>query len=147
MWLTTLFVRRPTLVFVLLALMLLAGVLAAKTLVQQQFPNVSQPTVSINVSYTGASTTVMRDSIVKPIEDALAGTQDLQTMSSNIQAGQATIVATFYITSDENTDLVNTQKALTVAEHNLPTDLQPPTVAIRDPSQAVVVTISLNSSK
>jgi HAE1 family hydrophobic/amphiphilic exporter-1 len=145
--LTALFVRRPSLVFVLLALMLLAGVLAATTLVQQQFPNVSQPTISINVTYTGASTTVMRDSIIKPIEDALAGTQDLQTMSSNIQAGQASISAAFYITSDQNTDLVNTQKALTQAEHNLPTDLQPPTVAIRDPSQAVVVTISLNSSK
>jgi HAE1 family hydrophobic/amphiphilic exporter-1 len=147
MSLTALFVKRPTLVFVMLALILLAGALAATTLVQQQYPNVSQPTVSISVSYSGASTTVMRDSIVKPIEDALAGTQDLQTMSSNIQAGQATISATFYISSDENTDLVNTQKALTQSEHNLPPDLIAPTIAIRDPSQATVVTFSLTSSK
>ena len=54
MRLTTLFVRRPTLVFVLLALMLLGGILAARTLAQQQFPNVSQPTISINVSYGSA---------------------------------------------------------------------------------------------
>jgi HAE1 family hydrophobic/amphiphilic exporter-1 len=147
MSLTALFVRRPTLIFVLLALMLLAGALAATTLVQQQFPNVSQPTISIQVSYPGASTTVMRDSIVKPIEDAIAGTQDLQTLSSNIQSGQANISAAFTITSNQNTDLVNTQKALTQAEHNLPTDLQPPTLAIRDPSEAVVVTIGLTSSK
>ncbi|MDB5039463.1 MAG: acriflavin resistance protein [Candidatus Eremiobacteraeota bacterium] len=147
MRLTALFVRRPSLVFVLLALMLLAGVVAARTLAQQQFPNVSQPTISINVSYGSASTSVMRDSIVKPIEDAIAGTRDLQTLSSNIQTGQATIAATFAITSDQNTDLVNTQKALTQAEHNLPTDLQPPTIAIRDPSEAVVVTLSLTSSK
>ena len=72
----------------------------------------------------------------KPIEDAIAGTQDLQTLSSNIQAGQASISATFTITSNQNTDLVNTQKALTQAEHNLPSDLQPPTLAIRDPSEA-----------
>ena len=109
--------------------MLLAGALAATTLVQQQFPNVSQPTVSIGVTYSGASTTVMRDSIVKPIEDTIAGTQDLQTLSSNIQAGQATISATFAITSNQNTDLVNIQKAVQSAEHNLPTDLQPPTLA------------------
>jgi len=147
MSLTALFVRRPTLVFVLLALMLLAGALAATTLVQQQFPNVSQPTISINVSDPGASTSVMRDSIVKPIEDAIAGTQNLQTLSSNIQAGQANISAAFVITSDQNTDLVNTQKALTQAEHNLPSTLQPPTLAIRDPSEAVVVTIGLTSSK
>lgn len=144
---TALFVRRPTLVFVVLALMLLAGALAATTLVQQQFPNVSQPTISINVTYSGASTTVMRDSIIKPIEDSIAGTQDLQTLSSNIQTGQASISAAFNITSDQNTDLVNIQKAVQSAEHNLPTDLQPPTLAIRDPSQAVVVTFSLTSSK
>jgi multidrug efflux pump subunit AcrB len=145
--LTALFVRRPTLVFALLALMLLGGALAASQLVQQQFPNVSQPTVSINVQYPGASTTVMRDAVVAPIEDALAGAANLQTMNSNIQQGQATIVGTFYISSNENTDLTNSQTALTQAEHNLPTAIQPPTIAIRDPSQAVVVTISLTSSK
>jgi HAE1 family hydrophobic/amphiphilic exporter-1 len=145
--LTALFVKRPTLVFVLLALMLLAGALAATTLVQQQFPNVYQPTISINVQYPGASTTVMRDAVVAPIEDALAGAANLQTMSANIQQGQAQIIGTFYIQSDENTDLTNSQTALTQAEHNLPPQIQPPTIAIRDPSQAVVVTIALTSSK
>jgi len=145
--LTALFVKRPTLVFVLLALMLLAGARAASSLVQQQFPNVFQPTISINVQYPGASTTVMRDAVVAPIEDALAGAANLQTMSSNIQQGQATVVGTFYIQSDENTDLTNSQTALTQAEHNLPTAIQPPTIAIRDPSQAVVVTISLTSAQ
>ncbi len=38
MWLTSLFVRRPTLVFVLLALILLAGSIAWATLVRQQYP-------------------------------------------------------------------------------------------------------------
>jgi HAE1 family hydrophobic/amphiphilic exporter-1 len=147
MSLTALFVRRPTLVFVLLALMLLAGSIAATTLVQQQFPNVSNPTISVNVSYSGASTTVMRDSIVRPIEDAIAGSPDLQTLSSNIQSGQATISAAFFIQSDVNTDLVNVQKSLQTALHNLPTDLQPPTLSVRDPSQATVVTLGLTSSK
>ena len=45
----------------------------------------------------------MRDSIVQPIEDAIAGTQNLQTLSSNIQAGQATISAVFTISSDQST--------------------------------------------
>jgi len=67
MWLTSLFVRRPTLVFVLLALIAVAGSIAWSTLVRQQYPNVSNPTVTVNVTYNGASPTVMRDSIVRPI--------------------------------------------------------------------------------
>jgi len=51
--LTRLFVRGPTLVFVLVALMLFAGVISTMQIVKQLFPNVSQPTVSISVSYNG----------------------------------------------------------------------------------------------
>src|ERR1700681_4700448 len=147
MSLTALFVRRPPLVFVLLVLMALAGTMAYRTLVQQQFPNVSQPTISVSVQYGGASPTVMRDTIVRPIEDAIAGTPNLQNLSSNIQNGRANISAAFYITSDVNTDLVNVQKSLQTAQHQLPTDLQPPTVNVRDPSQNTVVTLSLTSAK
>jgi HAE1 family hydrophobic/amphiphilic exporter-1 len=147
MSITSIFVRRPPLVFVLLALMALAGTMAYRTLVQQQFPNVSQPTISVSVQYGGASPTVMRDTIVRPIEDAIAGTPNLQNLSSNIQNGRATISAAFYITSDVNTDLVNVQKSLQTAQHSLPTDLQPPTVNVRDPSQNTVVTLSLTSAK
>ena len=146
MWLTRLFVRRPTLVFVLLALILVAGSIAWSTLVRQQFPNVSQPTVSVQVNYSGASPTVMRDSIVKPIEDQIAGQPDLQTLNSTIQGGSATISAIFTLTSDVNTDLVNVQKAIQAAGRALPTDLVAPTVAVRDPSESVVVLLSLSSS-
>jgi HAE1 family hydrophobic/amphiphilic exporter-1 len=146
MWLTRLFVRRPTLVFVLLALILVAGSIAWSSLVRQQYPNVSQPTVTVNVNYSGASPTVMRDSIVRPIEDQIAGQPDLQTLSSTIQGGQATISATFTLTSNVNTDLVNVQKAVQAAGKSLPTDLTAPTISVRDPSESVVVTLSLTSS-
>src|ERR1700736_1675997 len=147
MSLTSVFVRRPPLVFVLLALIALAGTMAFRTLVQQQFPNVSVPTISVQVQYSGASPTVMRDTIVRPIEDAIAGTPNLQNLSSNIQNGRATISAAFYITSDVNTDLVNVQKSLQTAQHQLPTTLQAPTVSVRDPSESTVVTLSMTSSK
>jgi HAE1 family hydrophobic/amphiphilic exporter-1 len=146
MWLTTLFVKRPTLVFVLLALIAVAGSIAWSTLVRQQYPNVSQPTVTVGVVYNGASPTVMRDSIVRPIEDQIAGAPDLQTLNSTIQGGQATISAIFTINSNVNTDLVNIQKAIQQSSRALPSDLTAPTVNVRDPSESVVVTLSLTSS-
>ncbi len=147
MWLTSLFVRRPTLVFVLLAIITIAGSISWATLIRQQYPNVSQPTIRVQVTYSGATTTVMRDSIIAPIEDQIAGSPNLQTMNSTIQNGQATIAAIFTLSSDENTDLVNVQKAVQAAGHNLPTDLTTPLVSVNDPSEAVVVTMSLSSSK
>ncbi|MFZ1124704.1 MAG: efflux RND transporter permease subunit [Candidatus Baltobacteraceae bacterium] len=147
MSLTRLFIKRPTLVFVLLALMAFFGTLSVATIVRQLFPNVSQPTVSINVQYPGASTSVMRDNIVQPIEQNLAGTTDLQTINSVVQSGQATISAIFNLNSDTAADLVNTQKAVQLAERNLPANIATPTVTVRDPSEATVVTLALRSQK
>ncbi len=145
--LTRLFVARPTLVFVLIALMSLSGVISVMTIVKQLFPNVDQPTVTISVQYNGASVTEMRDNIVAPIEQYLAGTTDLQTFSSVVEQGQASIQATFVITSDIATDLALVNKDVQSAEKVLPTNITPPTVSIRDPSESTVVTMAMYSQK
>ncbi|HET6275524.1 MAG TPA: efflux RND transporter permease subunit [Candidatus Cybelea sp.] len=145
--LTRLFIQRPTLVFVIVALMLFAGILSTATIVKELYPNVSQPTVSISVSYNGASVTEMRDNIVQPIEQTLAGTPDLQTYNSVVQQGQASITAIFDITSDTATDLALTNKAIQAAEKYLPTNISPPTVNLRDPTQSQVLTLALFSRK
>ncbi len=145
--LTRLFINRPTLVFVIVALMTFAGVLSTATIVKQLYPNVSQPTVTISVQYGGASVAEMRDNIVQPIEQNLAGTPDLQTMNSVVQQGSATVTAIFDISSDTATDLALTNKAIQEAEKYLPTNIIPPTVNLRDPSQSIVVTLALYSNK
>ncbi|HEY1977388.1 MAG TPA: efflux RND transporter permease subunit [Candidatus Baltobacteraceae bacterium] len=147
MSLTRLFIKRPTLVFVLVALMLFAGILSTVTIVKELYPDVTQPTISINAQYNGASVTEMRDNIVQPIEQALAGTPDLQTTSAVVQQGQASITATFLIASDQATDLAQTQKAVQSAERQLPSNMQPPTIGIRDPAESVVVTFAIYSNK
>jgi HAE1 family hydrophobic/amphiphilic exporter-1 len=145
--LTRLFIRRPTLVFVIIALMSFAGILSTATIVKQLYPDVSQPTVTVSVGYSGASVGEMRDNIVQPIEQNLAGTPDLQTMNSVVQQGQAQITAVFNINSDTATDLALTNKAIQAAERYLPSNLSAPTVNLRDPAQSVVVTLALYSQK
>ncbi len=146
MWITELFIRRPTLVTVFLALVLLAGTLAASSLVKQQFPNYDVPTIEISLTYPGGSTTEIRDAIVRPIEDQIAGAPDLQAIETAIQPGQATIVARFSLASDQNSDLVQIQGRVQNAQHQLPSDLQTPQITIYDPSQAVVVSLTAKSA-
>jgi HAE1 family hydrophobic/amphiphilic exporter-1 len=145
--LTRLFIKRPTLVFVLVSLMIFAGVLSTMTIVKELYPDVSQPTVTINVQYNGASVTEMRDEIVQPIEQNLAGTTDLQTINSVVQQGQASISAVFDIKSDTATDLALTNKAVQASEKELPTNITPPTVGLNDPTESTVVVLALYSKK
>ncbi|MGH7709467.1 MAG: efflux RND transporter permease subunit [Vulcanimicrobiaceae bacterium] len=145
MSLTQLFIRRPTLVTVFIALVTLAGAIAGNTLIKQEFPNNDIPTIEVSLNYPGASTTEMRDAIVRPLEDQIAGAPQLDDIETAIQPGQATIVARFSLSSDANTDLVQVQGRVQNAQRQLPNDLQTPTVSIYDPSQAVVVSLVASS--
>ncbi|HEX8805636.1 MAG TPA: efflux RND transporter permease subunit, partial [Candidatus Aquilonibacter sp.] len=145
--LTRLFINRPTLVFVIIAIMMFAGIMSTITIVKELYPDVSQPTVTISVQYNGASVTEMRDEIVQPIEQNLAGTQDLQTINSVVQQGSASISAVFDIKSDTATDLALTNKAVQASEKLLPTNITPPTVNLYDPTESTVVVLALYSEK
>ena len=145
--LTRLFINRPTLVFVIISIMMFAGIMSTITIVKELYPDVSQPTVTISVQYSGASVTEMRDEIVQPIEQSLAGTQDLQTINSVVQQGSASISAVFDIKSDTAIDLALSNKAVQAAEKFLPTNITPPTVNLYDPTESQVVTLALYSQK
>src|SRR5580658_4843660 len=98
MFLTRLFVQRPTLVTVFLALVLLAGSISSTLLVKQQLPNSDEPSIQVLLTDSGASTSEMRDAIVRPLEDQIAGSPDLSYIQTSIEPGQASIVAVFSLT-------------------------------------------------
>jgi HAE1 family hydrophobic/amphiphilic exporter-1 len=145
MWPTRLFVLRPALVFVSLALIAVAGAISLMTIVQQQFPNIDFPTITVRASYPGGSTTDIRDAVVRPIEDAIAGAPDLDHINTTVQQGQATISAVFSLNSNKTTDLVQVQRRLLVAQSQLPSDMPAPTVGTFDPAEATILTIGLSS--
>jgi HAE1 family hydrophobic/amphiphilic exporter-1 len=145
MGITKLFVNRPTLVTVVLAAIALAGTVSYATLVNQQFPNIDFPTIQVRASYPGGSPTEIRDAIVRPLEDAIAGAPNLDHLTSTIQNGQATIAATFTLTSDKTTDLVEVQRRVQSAEGNLPSDLVAPSIASFDPGEPTVATLVATS--
>ena len=142
---TQLFVNRPPLVFVLVALISLVGLFSLATLVQQQFPNIDFPTINVAVSYPGASPSELRDSVVIPVEDAIAGAPDLDHITTSIQQNQASISATFTLDSNQTTDLTEVQDRLQTAKAALPQDLPAPTVRTFDPAQITVVTLAVTS--
>ncbi len=145
MWLTRLFVQRPALVFVMIAFVTVAGLLAYRGLTQQQFPNIDLPTISIQVNFPGASPTEMRDNIVRPLEDAIAGAPGLDTLNATVLQGRATISAIFSLSTDSTTALVEIQQRVQSAQSQLPTDLRAPTINSFDPGQSEVVSLSVSS--
>jgi HAE1 family hydrophobic/amphiphilic exporter-1 len=145
MRLTQLFVNRPPLAFVFVAVVALMGTFALATLVQQNIPNIDLPTVTVSASYPGAPPSELRDAVVRPLEDAIAGAPDLDHINTSIQQNQASISATFTLDSNQTTDLTEVQDRVQIARSALPSDLPAPTVRTFDPAQANIATLSVTS--
>jgi HAE1 family hydrophobic/amphiphilic exporter-1 len=145
--LTRAFLKRSTLTFVFVALTLLAGVFSLRTLVVQQQPNTGQPTINVQVSYSGASTTDLQTEVAEPIEDQIAGAPYLDHIDTTIETGSVSISAAFALTSTDTENIANVEKALQAAQRQLPTAIQAPTIRVADPSEPNVITLSLVSKK
>jgi len=143
--LTKLFVARPILAAVLIAALTIGGLLALFSLREQELPNVNIPIVDVIVFYPGASPVEMRDTVVKPIEDALAGAPYLEHTQSTIQQGFASIILQFNLRSSRTEDLVEVQRRMQTAQSQLPPDLPTPQIQTFDPGQSAVVTLAVES--
>jgi len=145
MRLTQLFVNRPPLVFVFIAVVVLAGAFALATLVQQNTPNIDFPVVSVSASYPGAPPSELRDAVVRPLEDAIAGAPDLDHINTTIQQNQATISATFTLDSNQTTDLTEIQDRIQTARAAFAFGLARTERANVRSAQANILTLSVTS--
>jgi HAE1 family hydrophobic/amphiphilic exporter-1 len=142
---TKLFVTRPTLAAVLVALAAIGGGLAAYSMRVQELPDIVPPLANVIIFYPAASPAEMRDGIVRPIEDQLAGAPHLQQLQSTVQQGFATIHAVFDLKSKSADDILEVQRRVQAAQSQLPADLAPPAVEDFDPGQADVVQLGVSS--
>ena len=146
MWLTKVFLQRWPLVVVLIAFMVLGGIVSARGLIIQRLPEtpICRPSVCA-WNYSGASTTELRDTIVRPIEDQIAGSQDLTHVDSTIQTGSAIIASYFTLGSSSDEDLTQIIQAFNAAKSQLPGDLVTPVIRIFNPNAATVVSLGITS--
>lgn len=104
------FVRRPVFAWVIAILIMLAGVLAIRTLPVGQYPDVAPPAVKISATYTGASAETLENSVTQVIEQQLTGLDHLLYFSSTSSSdGSVSITVTFEQGTDPDTAQVQVQ--------------------------------------
>ena len=114
------FVRRPVFAWVIAILIMLAGVLAIRTLPVGQYPDVAPPAVKISATYTGASAETLENSVTQVIEQQLTGLDHLLYFSSTSSSdGSVSITVTFEQGTDPDTAQVQVQNKVQQAESRL----------------------------
>uniref|UniRef100_A0A831XE27 Efflux RND transporter permease subunit n=1 Tax=Geobacter metallireducens TaxID=28232 RepID=A0A831XE27_GEOME len=119
------FINRPIFAWVIAIMVMLAGLLAVKTLPVSQYPPIAPPQITINAMYPGASAQTVQDTVTQVIEQKLNGIDNLIYMSSTSDsAGAVAINLTFKAGTDPNIAQVQVQNKLQLATPLLPQVVQ-----------------------
>lgn len=119
------FINRPIFAWVIAIMVMLAGLLAIKTLPVSQYPPIAPPQITINANYPGASAQTVQDTVTQVIEQKLNGIDNLIYMSSSSDsAGAVSINLTFKAGTDPNIAQVQVQNKLQLATPLLPQVVQ-----------------------
>ncbi len=98
------FIDRPVVAKVISILIVLVGLIALKVLPVAQFPEIVPPTVQVIASYTGASASVVEESVTRPIEEQLGGVEGAIYTESISSSDGASVVKVYF---EPGTDLDN----------------------------------------
>ncbi len=119
------FIKRPVLAIVLSLVILFMGVLAIETLPKSQFPEIAPPMVIVYASYPGASSTVLTQAVLIPLEQAINTVPGKKYMfSTAASSGEANIQIVFEQGEDPNQALVNVQNRIEQIKMRLPAIVQ-----------------------
>ncbi len=95
MQLSDLSVRRPVLAAVMAILLTIIGIVGFLSLSVREYPDTDPPIVSVETAYTGAAASVIESRITQPIEEALAGIEGIETITSRSRDGASNISVEF----------------------------------------------------
>ena len=95
MTLSDISVRRPVFAAVIAILMVLVGIVGFLNLPVREYPDTEPPIVSVGTAYTGAAASVVETRVTQVLENALAGIEGIQTITSRSRDGQSEITIEF----------------------------------------------------
>jgi multidrug efflux pump len=143
--LTDLAIHHRLTVYVLMALIVVAGVGAYTTLPVESFPEVQIPLILVSTSYQGVSPADMETLVTRPLETEIRGVSDIKEIRSTSSEGFSIIEAEFNPEVQIETALQRVRDKVDIAKSELPPDIDDdPRVEDVDLSQIPVIIISLS---
>ncbi|GHV19990.1 multidrug ABC transporter [Bacteroidia bacterium] len=146
MKLLNLIIKRPTIVVVMFAILVGAGLLSMGRLNQELFPRIESPIIAITTVYPGANPEEVESSVSKKIEDAVAFLENIKEIRTSSMEGLSYVVVTFKDGTDANISAQNAQRKVSAIRSDLPIAVREPSVDIFDINDLPIMTLSVTAN-
>ncbi len=148
MTISSLFIRRPRLAFVISTVISIAGVIAMTVMPVAQFPDIVPPQVRVSASYPGASAQAVEESVAQVIEAQVNGVERMLYMKSTSGGdGSYQLTVSFAVGSNPDLNTVNVTNRVNQALALLPPEVQRNGVTTKKQSSALLQVVAIYSPK
>ncbi|MBM3646936.1 MAG: efflux RND transporter permease subunit [Alphaproteobacteria bacterium] len=146
MTISSLFIRRPRLAFVVSTVITIAGLLALAVLPVAQFPDIVPPQVRVVASYPGASAQAVEESVAQVIEGQVNGVEKMIYMKSTSGGdGSYQLTISFEVGSNPDLNTVNVTNRVNAVLALLPPEVQRLGVTTKKQSSALLQVVAVYS--
>jgi multidrug efflux pump len=140
-------ISRPVLSIVLSIVVVLAGAIGFLFLGVREYPNVDPPVVTVSTSYTGANADVIEAQITEVLEESINGIAGIRSLTSSSSDGRSRITVEFELGIDMEAAANDVRDRVSRAAHDLPPDVDPPTISKADADANPIVSLTVQSDR
>ena len=140
------FIDHPVFACVIAIIITLVGIISAYNLPIAQYPQISNPRISVSTNYVGASAEVVEQSVAQAIEKQVNGVDNMVDMNSTSDnQGNYTLNVKFELGTDPDMDSVKVQNRVSQASASLPSEVSTYGVTTKKQSAETIMYFALTS--
>ncbi len=138
-------VKRPVFASVVTFILVLFGYVAFERLSLREYPDIDPPVVSVEVSYPGASASVVESKITELVEERIAGVEGIKFIESRSEDGESRVNIEFEIDRDIDGAANDVRDRVSTIYDDLPEEADPPEIQKVDSNDDVIMWLNLQS--
>ena len=140
------FIKRPRFALVISIIITILGLIAAKLMPIDQYPDIASPKIVVSAVYPGASAETVKEALAGPIEDQVNGAEGMLYMSSKSASdGSYVLTITFEMGIDPSMAQVDIKNRVALAEPQLPAEVLQRGVKVKKRSTDMLMVVDLYS--
>lgn len=147
MFLSEVSIKRPVFTTMVMIGLMTLGLLGARSLGVDLFPDISFPIVTVTTVYPGAGPEEMEQLVTKQVEEVVSSVNGVDEVRSYSRDSVSTVVIQFKLETDVKTAATDVREKIAGIRSLLPKDIKDPLIQRIDPTALPILTYAVASKR